>query len=313
VQACCAPPMAIGIERQATAEPPCRDLMAAAAAAVRRDRILAASVVLGFPYADVAEMGSAVVVVADGDRAAAEQAAHELGRAMWDTRSELVGRFLSPEEAVAAAARADGTTCLLDMGDNVGGGSTGDGMALVGELMRQRVGPALAVIWDPTAAAAARAAGPGATVHLAVGGKSDPRYGPPLVAPFEVLARTDGRFAETEPRHGGRTAYDQGSTAVVRHGDVTLMLTTNRMPPFSLQQILHAGLTPRAFRVLVAKGVHAPVAAYAPVCERLIRVDTPGITAADMTRFELGRRRRPMFPFEPHAPFSPALGSGARD
>jgi microcystin degradation protein MlrC len=41
------------------------------------------------------------------------------------------------------------------------------------------------------------------------------------------------------------------------------------------------------------------VAAYEPVCRELVRVNTPGVTCADMTRLEYRHRRRPMFPFEP--------------
>ena len=52
------------------------------------------------------------------------------------------------------------------------------------------------------------------------------------------------------------------------------------------------------FRVLVAKGVHAPVAAYREVCKTFIRVNTPGVTCADMTRQIYHHRRRPLFPFE---------------
>ena len=64
-------------------------------------------------------------------------------------------------------------------------------------------------------------------------------------------------------------------------------------------------LDPAHFRVLVAKGVHAPVAAYAPVCQHLIRVDTPGVTTADLSRLTYHHRRRPMFPFEPEVTWTP--------
>ena len=70
------------------------------------------------------------------------------------------------------------------------------------------------------------------------------------------------------------------------------------MAPFSLEQIRHAGVDPGAFRLLVAKGVHAPVAAYAEVCRGFIRVNTPGVTTADLSRLQYHRRRRPLHPFE---------------
>ncbi len=79
------------------------------------------------------------------------------------------------------------------------------------------------------------------------------------------------------------------------------MVTSRRMAPFSLQQIRHAGLDPASFRLLVAKGVHAPVAAYGEVCRHFVRVNTPGVTTADLGQLAYHRRRRPLHPFERNA------------
>jgi microcystin degradation protein MlrC len=70
------------------------------------------------------------------------------------------------------------------------------------------------------------------------------------------------------------------------------------MVPFSLQQLLSCGIDPMTFRVVVAKGVHAPLAAYRDVCERFIRVNTPGSTCADLQTMQYRHRRHPLFPFE---------------
>ena len=146
---------------------------------------------------------------------------------------------------------------------------------------------------------AAESAGAGTLVRLSVGGKSDERHGPPLEATFTVRSLHDGRFEDTQVRHGGIRSYDQGRTAIVRTDQgLTIMLTTRRMVPFSLCQLTSCGLDPAAFHVLVAKGVIAPVAAYAPVCRHLLRVNTPGVTTADMITLTYHHRRRPMFPFE---------------
>ncbi|MGC1275157.1 MAG: M81 family metallopeptidase [Planctomycetaceae bacterium] len=297
VQSACFPPMLIGIERQLTTESPCADLCADVDRIRQRSGVLSASLILGFPYADVPDVGSATIVVTDGDIQAADNAAKELGRCLWKHRFGLLGNLTSVADAVSEAGRSPGTTCLLDMGDNIGGGSPGDGTALFAELKRQSVVPALGTLCDADAAAAAIGVGTGARIRLSAGGKID-RSADSLDGEFEVLIVTDGLFFETEVRHGGRNCFDQGPTAVVRCDGLTLMLTSRPCSPFSLGQITHSGLIPRDFRAIVAKGVHAPVAAYAPVCDRLLRVDTPGLTAADPTRFPFHRRRRPMFPFE---------------
>ena len=97
-----------------------------------------------------------------------------------------------------------------------------------------------------------------------------------------MLGLFDGKFTEAEARHGGRTEYAMGRTAVVElPGGQTVMLTTDRVAPFSLGQLTSCGLDPTKFKAIVAKGVHAPVAAYKSVCPTMIRVNTPGIATAD--------------------------------
>src|SRR5690606_11535607 len=119
----------------------------------------------------------------------------------------------------------------------------------------------------------------------------------------ELQARSvrhvDGLFRETEPRHGGQTTFDMGDTMIIalENGSV-VMVMSYRVAPFCLSQLTTFGIDAADFDVIVAKGVHAPLAAYRPVCGAVIQVDTPGVTRADMTRFSYRHRRKPLFPFE---------------
>jgi microcystin degradation protein MlrC len=298
------PPVAINIERQAPAEPHARPLYELAEAIRGRPGVLSASICLGFPYADVEEMGSAVAVVTDGDPGLAGRLAGELAARLVADRHAFVGEFVTAAQAVAGALAGPGPVCLLDMGDNVGAGAPGDGTLIARELDRAAAagaGPARGFVslWDPAAVRRALEAGPGGRLRLAMGGWSDPVYGPPLDAEVTVRGVHDGRFHEPEVRHYGMTDWDMGRTVVVETArGLTVQLTSNRVYPTSLGQLTSCGVDPRRFQVLVAKGVHAPVAAYAPVSARLVRVDTPGFTCADMRQLAYRRRRRPLFPFE---------------
>lgn len=294
------PPLAINIERQLTAEKPCRTLYEYADIMLEEPGVLSNSLILSFPYADVAEMGACAIVVTDGDFAKAEMLVTDLEKFWWDRREEFVGQLITIEDALAQAAKFEGPITLLDMGDNVGGGSPGDGTLLAHALdKRGDLMPAYVCFNDPDAVIAASTAGVGSPIHLRVGGKTDDKHGKPFEADFIVKGLYDGKFQETQPRHGGFLNFDQGPTAVVETPrGLTILLTTRRMVPFSIKQLTSCGLDPAKFRILVAKGVHAPVAAYAPVSKHLIRVDTPGVTTADLSRLEYRHRRRPMFPFE---------------
>lgn len=298
-------PMCINIERQATEEPHGKKLWGEAERLARETAgVLSVSCLYGFPYADVEEMGGSVVAVTVGDAALAQQTAEEMGRFWWGMREEFVGKMVSVSEAIQQAngVRAGDSTKpvgLLDMGDNVGGGSAGDGTIIVEEWLRSGKGELLAVLYDPEVVRQAEQAGVGARLKLRVGGKTDELHGKPIEGEFTVVDLREGIFRESEARHGGYSNFDQGRTAIVRSEyGLTVMATTLRMPPLSLQQVLAMGLKPEDYAAIVIKGVHAPVAAYAPACSRMIRVNTAGSTCADLGAFRFERRRVPMFPFE---------------
>ena len=108
-----------------------------------------------------------MLVTTDGDPAAARRLADELAALAWSLRHEMIVRNTPPAEAVAEAiAFPEGPVMLVDVGDNIGGGTPGDGTVLLAELLAQGAQEATIVIADAEAAQAAFAAGVGATVRL---------------------------------------------------------------------------------------------------------------------------------------------------
>ena len=300
------PPMAINIERQFTDQPPCRPLYELADRQLENEKVLSNSIMLGFPYSDVEEMGSAAIVITDHDPQLATQLATELGNHLWKNREDFVGQMLNVDDVLQQVANESGPVCLLDMGDNVGGGSPADGTHLLHALKRHHLTRSFVCLYDPDAVEQARQLKAGETLELAVGGHTDALHGEPFSSCFTMLGSYDGKFSEPQPRHGGNTDCDQGPTVVLRSAEgLTIMLTSRRMPPFSLHQLTSCEIDPSQFQILVAKGVNAPVAAYREVCETLIRVNTPGCTTADMSLLNYQARRRPMFPFETETCWEP--------
>ncbi len=302
------PPMVINIERQGTFESHWAPILEELERQRSEPGILNASIVLGFPYADVPKLGCAAVVTADKDRQRAREAAWQLARVLWEYREHFVGKMVSIDAAVETALESPGPVGLLDMGDNVGGGSPGDGTALAHALRKHRV-RALICIYDPPSAARCLECPIGASIELSIGGKFDHQQGPPLQGRFVLQGVHDGKFTEDQPRHGAIRSFDQGPTAIVEDpSGLIILVTSRRVPPFSLQQLTSCGLRPDTFQAIVIKGVHAPVAAYREVCRRFIRVDTPGVTCANLSRLGFTQRRKPLFPFEEDACFDPIAG-----
>lgn len=310
VQALETPPLLINIAKQNTSQEPAASLVGDCRVVMRRPGIISAGVAQGFAYADVQELGTSFLAVADGDEAAARRAARWMARRAWDRRQEFVGDLPSPGDAVRQAAASPGQpVVLMDVGDNVGGGGPGDSTVLFEEIIRQAAGSALVVLYDPDSAGRCIAAGVRSEVELAVGARTDDRHGRPVPVRGRVRTISDGIFFEDQPRHGGWKRNDQGPTAVVETAEGhTIVLTSRRQAPFSLQQVLSLGVRPERHKIIVVKGVIAPRAAYEPIAHQIITVDTPGATSANPAHFDYRHRRRPLYPLEPDAAYSVDAG-----
>lgn len=309
-------PMMINISKQATELEPMKSVMDDVRSVIERPGILSASCGQGYPYADVIEMGVSFVVVADGNVDAAQDAARWLADRTWERRALFGNDTPSPAEALAAAMSAPvdaGPTVIMDMGDNVGGGGSADSTHLLAEAQRLGTGELLMSLFDPDSVRECVAVGPGADVTLKVGGKTDTLHGEPIEVTGRVRAITDGRFEEPTPIHGGFRFFDYGPTVALDleatgglGSGVTLLLHTERgVGNMTRQQMYSIGIFPERYRIVIAKGVVSPRAAYEPIAREIILADTPGVSSADMSTFNFQNRRRPLYPFEEEAEYRP--------
>jgi microcystin degradation protein MlrC len=299
-QALAKPPVIVNIMAQGTALPPMKPLLDEARALERQPGIVAVSLLPGFAYSDVPQMGPSIVVVTDGGPALARREADRLGDRLWAVREQLSARLPDAPTAVTQALQAERTpVVLVDCGDNVGGGSAGDGTVLLAELLRRQATDCVVCLYSPEEVRQCVAAGVGSEVRLSVGGKVDRLHGDPVPIVGRVRLLHDGTYVEPQPRHGGRRTNHMGLTALVEaQGRNLLVLNTLRHPPFSLGQLTCLGIEPARQRVLVVKAAIAYRAAYEPVAGTIIEVDTPGLTAVNPERFTYRHIRRPMFPLD---------------
>jgi microcystin degradation protein MlrC len=294
------PPLIVNIMAQDTSQEPLKSFMDDVRGLESRPGVLAVSLLPGFAYADVPQMGPSVVAVADGDPRLARHVADRVGARLWDLRERFTRRLPDAATAVSQALRAERLpVVLVDTGDNVGGGSAADGTVLLAEMLRQGATDGVVCLYDPEAVRLCRTAGVGAELTLTIGGKVDRRHGDPLSLTGRVRLLHGGTYVEPEVRHGGKRLNHMGPTALVEGpGRNLLALTSLRHPPFSLGQLTCLGVRPERQRMLVVKAAIAYKAAYAPVAGTVIEVDTPGLTAVNPERFEYRHVRRPLYPLQ---------------
>ena len=302
IQVIAKPPMIYNIVYHQTSRPPLLPIVNESKRLEQDPNILAVSVPGGYQYADVPEVGPSVIVITNNDLALAQREAARLSDMLWASRTQMTRRVPAAAEAVSMAMKsAKQPVVLVDMGDNIGGGSSGDSTFLLEELLKQKAIGWTVVIADPQAVKTAARAGIGAKFHLAVGGKMDNMHGKPVLVAGVVKSLHDGKYLEPEVRHGGQTFLDQGLTAVVQvdggslEKQNLLMLTTKRQVPYSIHQLVGMGIYPERQKIVVVKAAVAFRAAYEPVAGEIIEVDTAGATAVNTKRFTYKNARRPLF------------------
>ena len=301
------PPIVINIVKQFTDENPMKAVMENLDAALTMENIIHGSVSEGYPYADVEEMGMGFLAIADGNTDSARKASQWMAAEAWDIREQFLGDTPSIEEALAYAdvnydGEGTGPMVLMDVGDNIGGGSSADSTHILEVAQAMGIRGYLQTLFDPESAQMCADAGVGSHLKLTVGGKTDNMHGNPVSVSGIVRTLFSGKFEDDRPTHGGFKYYDGGLTAVFdTEDDHTLVLTSLRCGNTSREQMYSVGVYPEKYRVVVAKGVVSPRPAYQPIAKEVVLVNTPGVTTSDLNFFEYRRRRPNLYPFEESA------------
>lgn len=264
--------------------------------------VFAVSVNGGFGNADIQEVGPTVLVTCQGDHECHRAFAEALVDDMWQRRFDKVTPFLSVEEAVAEAAgyvATSGPLIIADYADNPGGGGYGDATELLkGMIAADLKDACFGPIVDPEAAAELHRSRPGSTVSVRLGGKVDPEIGGgPLALTGTLVSVSDGAYVGDGPMMGGLHA-SWGPCAVLRVGNIEILVTTIRAQMNDLQQFRAFGIDPAAKRVVALKSMQHFRAAFEPIAGKVIVCDSGALCTPDLTKLPYRRVRRPIFPLD---------------
>jgi microcystin degradation protein MlrC len=238
----------------------------------------------GFPPSDLAECGPAVVCHAYNQEAA-DAAADALAAMVINREAEFAEPLLDADAAVSQAmqiaASATKPVVLADTQDNPGCGGTCDTTGLLEALHRHGAeGVAMCVMWDSAAAEAAHAAGIGADVTLALGGKHEIPGDKPFHGTFTVTALSDGQFITTGRSIPGRK-INLGPTAVLRIGGISIVVASRRMQAYDQDIFKHIGIEPTKQKILALKSTCHFRADFDYIAEKTLVVLTPGAHIVD--------------------------------
>ncbi len=258
------------------------------------DGVLSISVTHGFPWGDVAEMGTKILVYTDATASHGPQLARQLADELIGLRERLdvpmPGIDAALDEALAAPA---GPVVIADGADNPGGGAAGDSTFFLRRLLERGItSAALGPLWDPGAVRIAFEAGVGARLMLRLGGKVSAMSGDPVDALCSVLAlHPDMAMASLA---GTTTAL--GDCALVETAGVQIVLITRRSQAMGTDLFTQLGCDLAAQRLIVVKSSQHFYASFSKVARRVIYASAPGSVTSDLRSLPYRKIRRPKWP-----------------
>ena len=274
-----------------TSREPMRGFVDRARALEGRDGIVSISAIHGFPWADVADLGTRMLVYADGDADLAQTTADRLGTELRGICEAMRTRGPTVDEALdqALAWPAGGPVVIADGADNAGGGAPSDATFVLRRLIERGMHSAvLGPLWDPGAVSLAFEAGEGARLALRIGGKVAPVSGDPVDAEVRVLALR--RDAQQTGLTGAREPL--GDCALVAVGGVEVLLNARRTQAFGTDLFTQFGVDLAARRIVVVKSSQHFHAAFSKVASHILYADVPGTLTSDLTTLPF-RKARP--------------------
>ena len=192
-------PMLIAGEKSETSTQPMKSLIEELHETEKEERILAASFLLGFPWADCADNGVCSLVVSLDDQQKADFHAEKLAGQFWSekNRFQFHTETYTCTEALELALNADESPVYLsDSGDNPTAGSSADCTGFLEMILQspdvlKLESPLLyAGIYDPAAVDMALTAENGQIITLSFGAGFDKRTSKPLTRSGRIVARS---------------------------------------------------------------------------------------------------------------------------
>jgi len=262
-----------------------------------RDGVLSISLAHGFPWGDVPDLGTRVLVLTDSDATRGAVLAAELGHDLRRLRPMIEPPWMPMDEAIdEALSWPEGPVVIGDVTDNAGGGAASDSTFMLRALLDRGVrDAAIGCFWDPVVVALAFEAGEGASIRIRLGGKLGRFSGDPLDVDARVLKLRPDMH---QPYLSGARAR-MGDAAALSIGGIDVVVNAIRCQTFSIEAFTGLGIDAAGKRIVVVKSMNHFRDSFGPIAARILYAAAPGAIDVQYERLPYVRVRRPIYPLDP--------------
>ncbi len=259
-----------------------------------KNGVLSISIAHCFPYADVPELGSRILVVTDSKKDYGDKLARELADEFLAMRGKTQPPFHTPDEMIDIALSGPGPVVVADPSDNPGGGAPGDSTVILRRLIERDVqGAALAPIWDPMAVRICFMAGVGGKLQLRFGGKTAVTSGQPIDAAVTVK-----HLKRDATQTFGDATVPLGDCAMIDLGGIEVVLISHRTQALGSDMLSGMGVDIASKRIVVVKSTNHFHAAFSPLAKKVLYCDSGGPIPRDHRQVPYTRVQRPIWPLD---------------
>ncbi len=276
-----------------------------------KDGVISVSLGHGFPWADVREVGTKMLIVTDDRKEHGDKLAEQLGREVYAMRKEIEPPWLDLEPAIDRSlnisagkekdsslgiAGGNGPVVIADIGDNAGGGAPSDSTFILRSILKRGLtSAAVGCFWDPGAVALAEDVGVGGKLELRIGGKIGPVSGDPIDVKVTVTALVDEL---TDSLGTGTTSLGRAAAFRIEGTEIDVVANTGRSQTLSPEAFRQMGIDVMAKQLVVVKSMNHFRAGFAPVARGIVYAASPGAVDFNYKRLPYTKVRRPIWPLD---------------
>lgn len=278
-----------------TFDSPMRDIVNELTEVEKSPSILSASIGHGFPWADVEDVGTRVLVYANDDAREAARVAANIAERLYEARAALRPNYPSIAESLDRAIAMSGQIVLGDFADNPGCGASGDSTFFLKAMLECNVTDAvIGAFWDPLVAKVCASAGVGATLNIRLGGKCGPASSDPVDLKVEVMGVVDNHSGGA---WGGR--IPMGLSVWLRAGGIDIAVCSIRTQLFERDSLTGLGINLDRKRIIVVKSSNHYQTGFRPGSDALWHVNSPGALPSDFSTLPYTKRDMNYYPRSP--------------
>ncbi len=289
-------PMIVAGEQSETSVEPMKSLIQGLREVEKEKDVMAASYLLGFPWADTAPNSITVIVVTDHDQSLAKKRAKDLASRLWDRREEFCfyNETLSPRKALDACLKnipLRAPAVISDSGDNPTAGSSGDVTNFLKLILSDREATSLdppllyQCFYDPLLVSKAIAEGVGASFNATIGGRFDTGASTPVegfMTVKQVRKNWDGKGVDL---------------ALLHLQGVDLIAVSHHVGAYDPEMMRSVGIIPEELKIIVVKlGYLEPE--IKAISRYSVMALTDGASNEDLPTLQYTLLPRPVYPLD---------------